>query len=264
MSAMTGRLGSRGERDRADRLDRPERGRYDRPDRYDDRPERMDRYEDSYRDRYDDRDRDYDRSRRSYGAEGLTVSQVEEVTSSATEKAVAPVLDMMEDLRGDISDSEKGIMDAIWQLSDKVDTISQPVAKEEEEPEEEEFFDNASVDQTAKEEILRAVGENKSLLNMIRQDMIAKEQEKAIAVPEEEESQDPEVTLETFDDLKSYTHMEVVKCYRNVQASTAEQNAKLLEEMKASLTSLKVVTILSLVISVASVALLVAFVFGII
>ncbi len=124
-----------------------------------------------------------------------------------------------------------------------------------------------SVDFTAdKNEIIGAVGDNRAILNMIRQDVLngfAKNQE------EEEDAANKVVPLSAEDanvyykELEDHVHKECVKCYRNVQSALAEQNNEANGAIEKSISGMRVMVLLSLLFSLASLALLALNIFGI-
>ncbi len=120
-----------------------------------------------------------------------------------------------------------------------------------------------SVDSTAKEEIMQAVLGNTTLLNMVRQEIAASRE--VLAEPSAEE---PSLNMEAIDtyfkNMEDHVHKENVKCYRNVQAVVTEQSAQTVEQTKKSLGTLKVFTIISIVLSIVNIGLLAAYIFGVI
>ncbi|MFT3984598.1 MAG: hypothetical protein QM697_11875 [Lachnospiraceae bacterium] len=120
-----------------------------------------------------------------------------------------------------------------------------------------------SVDSTAKEEIMQAVLGNTTLLNMVRQEIAASR--KVLAEPSAEEaSLNMEEIDVYFKNMEDHVHKENVKCYRNVQAVVTEQGAQTVEQTKKSLGTLKVFTIISIVLSIVNIGLLAAYIFGVI
>lgn len=134
----------------------------------------------------------------------------------------------------------------------------------------------ASVDDTAKEQILTAINDNRSILNMIRQDIISKaesfeeEEEEELLEPEEpivdtplEKPLSSDAADRYFKDLEDHVHKENVKCYRNVQAAFTEQSTQSAAESKKTLSSIKLFSILSFAFSALNLLLLAAYILGI-
>lgn len=85
-----------------------------------------------------------------------------------------------------------------------------------------------SVDDEAKNDILTALSDNRSLLNMIRLDIINltskdRDEDKVSKAPVVD-TLSSEAAKELFKELEETVHKENVKCYRNVQAAFTEAN----------------------------------------
>lgn len=259
----------------AGRYDRgAERERYDRDDR-----DRYDRYD--REDRYERDDRDYydrDRSRRT--SRDMSDSGAMEAIEKSNRDQLNKIADYFDDAREDRLESEKNIMRAVDENAQMLSNIAESLKNATGVPvavpvnnDTEEFFDEPSVDPSAKDEILKVVADNKQLLTLIRQDMITVTQHQA---EETSRGQAPSQITDIPDfllaeraeeltrGLEEHVHSENVKCYRNVQASLQEQNTETVKEFNKSLTGIKIVSILSLVFSIVTMVLLAAFIFGII
>ena len=101
-----------------------------------------------------------------------------------------------------------------------------------------------------KDEIIGAVGDNRAILNMIRQDVL-----NGFASSRTEEPEDKPAPLSADDaanyyrELEEHVHKECVKCYRNVQSALTEQNADANNGVAKSIASMKIMSILALVFS---------------
>lgn len=114
-----------------------------------------------------------------------------------------------------------------------------------------------------KEEIIGAVGDNRAILNMIRQDVLngfAK-----TAQGEDEEKITPLAADEAekyYKELEDHVHKECVKCYRNVQSALTEQNAEANNGITKSVSGLRVMVLVSLLLNIVTVALTVCNILG--
>ena len=115
-----------------------------------------------------------------------------------------------------------------------------------------------------KNEIIGAVGDNRAILNMIRQDVLngfAKNNEE-----EEEGSKPAPLTAEEasnlYSQLEDHVHKECVKCYRNVQQALTEQNAEANSGVEKSVSGLRIMVLISMLLGFVSVALQVCNILG--
>ncbi len=115
-----------------------------------------------------------------------------------------------------------------------------------------------------KNEIIGAVGDNRAILNMLRQDVLngfAKNNEE-----EEEGSKPAPLTAEEaanyYNQLEDHVHKECVKCYRNVQQSLTEQNAEANSGVEKSVAGLRIMVLISMLLGFVSVALQVCNILG--
>ena len=116
-----------------------------------------------------------------------------------------------------------------------------------------------------KNEIIGAVGDNRAILNMIRQDVLngfAKSEQES---NEQEEKQVPlsaEDAGNYFSELEEHIHKECVKCYRNVQSALAEQGAEANKGLEKSVSGMRIMVLVSLIFGVLGVALQVCSILG--
>ena len=103
-----------------------------------------------------------------------------------------------------------------------------------------------------KDEIIGAVGDNRAILNMIRQDVLngfAKKES-------DDESEEKIVPLSAEDagnyyrELEEHVHKECVKCYRNVQSALTEQAAEANGGLEKSVSGMRIMVLLSLIFSI--------------
>ena len=103
-----------------------------------------------------------------------------------------------------------------------------------------------------KDEIIGAVGDNRAILNMIRQDVLngfAKKES-------EEESEEKVIPLSAEDagnyyrELEEHVHKECVKCYRNVQSALMEQAGEANKGLEKSVAGMRVMVLIALIFSV--------------
>ena len=72
------------------------------------------------------------------------------------------------------------------------------------------------------------------------------------------------ISPEQFQDLEEHVHKENVKCYRNVQASVMEQAELQMEQTRTSVGPVKGMLITSLILNVATIAILIVHLLGVI
>ncbi len=104
-----------------------------------------------------------------------------------------------------------------------------------------------------KNEIIGAVGDNRAILNMIRQDVLngfAKAEAPA------EEPEDKVVPLSADDaaayykELEEHVHKECVKCYRNVQSALSDQAGEANAGLEKSIAGTRIMVLLAVVFSI--------------
>ncbi len=114
-----------------------------------------------------------------------------------------------------------------------------------------------------KDEIIGAVGDNRAILNMIRQDVL-----NGFAKKESDDGEDKIVPLSAEDagsyykELEEHVHKECVKCYKNVQAALTEQSAEANKGLAGSISGMRIMVLISLLLGVISVALQVCNILG--
>ena len=103
-----------------------------------------------------------------------------------------------------------------------------------------------------KNEIISAVGDNRAILNMIRQDVL-----NGFARNDEEENAEEKVIPLSaeeagryYKELEEHVHKECVKCYRNVQSALTEQNAEANAGVEKSVAGMRIMVLLSLIFSI--------------
>lgn len=155
------------------------------------------------------------------------------------------------------------IRDSVGQLRQSLTDIETRVSQ----PASQQPMQDLTVDFTEeKNEIIGAVGDNRAILNMIRQDVLngfAKTESS-----EEEEAAKPaplsaEDAANYYKELEDHVHKECVKCYRNVQQALTEQNAEATGGVEKSVSGLRIMVLISLLLSFVSVALQVCNILGI-
>jgi predicted transcriptional regulator len=115
-----------------------------------------------------------------------------------------------------------------------------------------------------RDEIITAVGDNRAILNMIRQDVLngfaknAEEDQEEKIIPLSAEEAD-----KYYKELEDHVHKECVKCYRNVQQALTEQNAEANTGITKSVAGMRIMVLITLLFSVAAVALQVCGILGI-
>ena len=112
-----------------------------------------------------------------------------------------------------------------------------------------------------KNEIIGAVGDNRAILNMIRQDVL----NGFARNNEEEETQEEKIVPLSADDaagyykeLEEHVHKECVKCYRNVQSALTEQAGEANKGLEKSVSGMRIMVLLSLIFSFVAAAVSIA------
>ena len=114
-----------------------------------------------------------------------------------------------------------------------------------------------------KDEIITAIGDNRAIMNMIRQDVL-----NGFARNNEEEEEDKPSPLSAEDadkyykELEDHVHKECVKCYRNVQQALTEQSAESAAGITKSVSGMRIMVLVTLLLSFISVALQVCNILG--
>lgn len=103
-----------------------------------------------------------------------------------------------------------------------------------------------------KDEIIGAVGDNRAILNMIRQDVLNGFAKNSA---EEDENEKPaplsaEAAANYYKELEEHVHKECVKCYRNVQSALTEQNGEANKGIEKSVGGLRIMVLVTLLLSV--------------
>ncbi|MBO4901749.1 MAG: hypothetical protein J5518_03025 [Lachnospiraceae bacterium] len=227
------------------------------------------------RDRYDRQDRGeaLDRAPRrsapSYSPEGpgVDVDAIADVIEQSNSKQLEVFADCIDDVKDEVYASEKEIMKAIDQMASSVNGAGRAASRYQEPA-------MAQMDPATKEEILRAVANNTDLLQAIRETLQKKEEEKKEAenAPEEgaaqeqpaekEESSLSALLSQFYNNMEEHVHKENVKCYRNVQAALSEQGTQVVDQNRKSLGLLKVLAIVSIVLSLVNAVLLISYIFN--
>ena len=101
-----------------------------------------------------------------------------------------------------------------------------------------------------KEEIIGAVGDNRAILNMIRQDVLNGFARKESEEESEEEKVVPlssEDAANYYKELEDHVHKEAVKCYRNVQSALTEQGSEANKGLEKSVAGMRIMVLLALI-----------------
>lgn len=179
--------------------------------------------------------------------------------------------ELLNDLKNCISDIQLAQED----IKNQTQYISQTVAQNAVNSAQEVHDDYGSNSSMEKEEIIGAIGDNRALLNMIRQDIISGfSQARVDEIAEtgaQDEAQSNVLTSEDadryFSNLEEHVHKECVKCYRNVESKLEEQNLETIKKIEKKLSSLSIGTVLaivSLVFNIITLGLLVCYIFNLI
>lgn len=237
-------------------VERNTQGRYERIER-NERSDRMERPMDRSMDR--SMDRPMDRGMRrgmSFGVDGFQTDEVSSAIEQSNAKQTEILADYIEDVKGEVYASEKEILKAIDEVSGGRGARNQAPQEPVVVP---------TVDPTLKDDLMQAILGNSNLLNMIRESLEKQDEEQEVI---DEGVVDPAAELkaalaEYFSNMEDHVHKENVKCYRNVQAALQEQGAQDTEQSGRNLGSIKIFTIINMVLAVINIALLACFIFGI-
>ena len=171
----------------------------------------------------------------------------------------AEVLAEIKNAVGGLVASSEEVKNSSSELRDSVRQSLQEMSTRQASP-----MQELTVDFTSeKEEIIGAVGDNRAILNMIRQDVLngfAK-----TAQDDEEEKVTPLAADEAekyYKELEEHVHKECVKCYRNVQSALTEQNTEANSGITKSVSGLRVMVLVSLLLNIVTVALTVCNILG--
>ena len=167
-----------------------------------------------------------------------------EVLNEIKEK-IAELLSSSEEIRNSSSDIKQGLQD--------VTRSSSPMGE-------------LTVDFTSeKDEIIGAVGDNRAILNMIRQDVLngfARSEQKE-EVPEEKVIPlTAEDAANYYRELEEHVHKECVKCYRNVQSALTEQGSEANRGLEKSVSGMRIMVLVSMIFGVLGVALQICNILG--
>lgn len=242
-------------------------GRYERAERG---GARGDRYERSAEDRYE---------RAPRRESGVGIEAISSAIDKSNKDQLEVILDMFDDAKADRLESERAIINAISQgaasrgqamptnMAAAPGAANNSISAEQFERNVNEIkgglgevlarvADMNQAQQAAgsnsDEEILTAIGDNRSLLNMIRQDIL---NVRSNDESEEEDNTDSDaLTIEAADkyynDLEEHIHKESVKCYKNVQAALGDQTAEASAKVLKAVSGTKIMAIVSLVLNV--------------
>lgn len=124
----------------------------------------------------------------------------------------------------------------------------------------------AASEDTSKEEILSALGDNRSMLSMIRQDILTGFSN-ASQNNEEEDTSEKIIPLskaegqDIYQKLEEQIHKECVKCFRNVENTLKDQNAE--SKVEKSIAGVHTLSVVSIALNVVTIVLIVCRVLGI-
>lgn len=127
----------------------------------------------------------------------------------------------------------------------------------------------SQADDSSNEEILSALSDNRSMLNMLRQDILngfarSEEADNAEDNNNRSEGLSAEAADKYYKDMEEHVHKECVKCYRNVQSTLEEQNEEAHNKSKKEIGEVRTVAVISLALNVVIIVLLICQTLGII
>ena len=159
-----------------------------------------------------------------------------------------------EEVRNSSTEIQSSIRQSMQELSNRVAT---PMPMQ-----------DLTVDFTSeKDEIIGAVGDNRAILNMIRQDVLNGFAKSAAAAEEEAEEKVVPLSAEDagnyYRELEEHVHKEAVKCYRNVQSALTEQGAEANKGIEKSVSGMRIMVLLAFLFSLASFLIQILNMFGI-
>lgn len=226
-------------------------------------------------DRYDrsERTERANRSAGGYGSsDGISTKVIAETVDNSNAKQLEIIGEFFDDARNDRTEIEKELLNALDHTSAAVNKNNELTRRNAEllnamkTASVQEQAPVVAADAAAKEEIMQAVMGNTTLLNIVRQQLAEAKDESSQADETQQQGQPDLMTAidNYFKNMEDHVHKENVKCYRNVQAAIAEQNAQAAVQSKKDNGLLKVFAIILTVLSVANIGLLAAVVFEII
>lgn len=119
-----------------------------------------------------------------------------------------------------------------------------------------------------KDEILDAIHDNRALLNMIRQDLLANVSSPAKEEEGEDKKEEGNALSATeaekyYNELMEHVHVQCVKTYRNVQANLADQATELTKRFEKSTSDLRLFSVASICLNIVTIVLLLCRILGI-
>ena len=159
------------------------------------------------------------------------------------------------------SESLNEIKNSIGELLSSSEDVKREIATRVASP-----MQDLTVDFSAeKDEIIGAVGDNRAILNMIRQDVL---NGFARNNSEEDENEKPallsaDAAANYYKELEEHVHKECVKCYRNVQSALTEQSGEANKGLEKSVSGLRIMVLVTLLIGIVNLAIQVCSILGI-
>lgn len=104
-----------------------------------------------------------------------------------------------------------------------------------------------------KNEIIGAVGDNRAILNMIRQDVLNGFARNSESEDEQEEKAAPfsaEDADRYYKELEDHVHKECVKCYRNVQQALTEQSSEANAAVLKSVSGMRIMVLIGMIFGI--------------
>ncbi len=190
----------------------------------------------------------------------VSIDQIKEALTDASEDQLEAIQDLFYDERVDREASGKELLRAVDNNQKLLTKNFRLLSDMKDDLDSDEGFDYKELSEANKEEILKAVFsngdllkqvlENTDLLKVIKEELIDKK------VDEEKEKEDntfDKASAEkAFIDLEDTVHKENVKCYRNVQASMEELDEKTYGKLKKGMDTLKALLITAIVFGAAN------------
>ena len=159
------------------------------------------------------------------------------------------------------SEALNEIKNSIGELLSSSEDVKREIATRADSP-----MQDLTVDFSAeKDEIIGAVGDNRAILNMIRQDVL---NGFARNNSEEDENEKPallsaDAAANYYKELEEHVHKECVKCYRNVQSALTEQSGEANKGIEKSIAGLRIMVLVTLLLGIVNLAIQVCSILGI-
>ncbi len=183
----------------------------------------------------------------------VSLDQIKDIVTNSNENQLDVIQDFFDDERDDRISSEKEILRAIDLNAKAIARESRTLDEIQASLSEDSLDGYKELSALNKDEILKAVFSNADILKLLKEELIDNKKEEANEMIFDKATAD-----KMFADLEDHVHKENVKCYRNVQAVVVEQDEKNLLNVKKNFGTVKILTIIGMVIAATNLGLIIA------